>query len=168
MTLREAREKAGLTLSAVRKNTGIRDVTLRNWENGSTRPNPKKLPKLAAVYGVSLDELMESVEQFDRQKEAADTERTERAENPEPAREAPEPETIPAEVLEATEPEQTFTELTMPEPDVMTVTDEDYLVAAAAAVEAMKNILGDKNTPTVMLAVGFVTAEIENRLFIKR
>ena len=44
MTLREAREKAGLTLSAVRENTGIRDVTLRNWENGSTRPNPKKLP----------------------------------------------------------------------------------------------------------------------------
>lgn len=60
LTLRELRERSGLTRAQVAKklNVGLSCVT--HWELGDWRPLRKYHKKLAKMYGVTVDELFES------------------------------------------------------------------------------------------------------------
>jgi HTH-type transcriptional regulator, competence development regulator len=55
-----AREKAGLTLRAVEKETGISNAYLSQLEHGKIQtPSPQNLHKLAGLYRVPYELLME-------------------------------------------------------------------------------------------------------------
>ena len=56
--LRAVRERSGLTLTAVGKQTGISKSTLSRLENGQRRPTLELLLPLAQVYGVPIDSLV--------------------------------------------------------------------------------------------------------------
>lgn len=58
MRLQEARTKAGLSQRAVAKELGITDAAVCLWETGKTLPRAALLPKLAALYGTTVDELL--------------------------------------------------------------------------------------------------------------
>ena len=53
--LRDAR---GLTDYRVAKETGIATATLTAWKNGLYTPKADKLQKIAAFFGVTIDELI--------------------------------------------------------------------------------------------------------------
>jgi transcriptional regulator with XRE-family HTH domain len=58
--LASARNAAGMTLRAVESDTGISNAYLSQLENGKVKsPSPQNLHKLAKVYGVSYELLME-------------------------------------------------------------------------------------------------------------
>lgn len=57
--LKKARNAVGLTQKAVAEHFGIQRVSVTQWELGETRPDQDKFGSLAALYGVSLDWLME-------------------------------------------------------------------------------------------------------------
>ena len=59
MRLKEARIKAGLSVSDVAKSLSISDVAVYMWENGQTTPKVANLKKLANLYGCSVDELID-------------------------------------------------------------------------------------------------------------
>lgn len=58
MRLQEARTKAGLSQRAVAKELGITDAAVCLWETGKNLPRAALLPKLAALYGTTVDELL--------------------------------------------------------------------------------------------------------------
>ena len=58
MSFKSARKAAGLTLCQVAEHLGITDAAVAQWESGATSPRAKYLPALAALYGVSVDELL--------------------------------------------------------------------------------------------------------------
>lgn len=58
MSFREARKAAGKTVADVMKHMGVSDAAVYQWETGDTMPRPDKLVKLAAFYGVTVDELL--------------------------------------------------------------------------------------------------------------
>jgi transcriptional regulator with XRE-family HTH domain len=53
-----ARLKAGLSQAAVAKELGIAAASVCQWETGKTLPDPRRLPKVAALYGCSVDCLL--------------------------------------------------------------------------------------------------------------
>ena len=57
--LKQARKQRKLTQTDVEKLTGINYKTLSNWETDFYRPNVDDLKKLALLYNVSIDFLME-------------------------------------------------------------------------------------------------------------
>lgn len=57
--LKQARKQRKLTQPDVEKLTGINYKTLSNWETNFYRPNVDDLKKLALLYNVSIDFLME-------------------------------------------------------------------------------------------------------------
>ncbi len=58
--LRQAREGKALSLRAVEELTGISNAFLSQLESGKVKqPSPMKLHKLASVYGVEYETLME-------------------------------------------------------------------------------------------------------------
>ena len=57
--LKQARKQRKLTQPDVEKLTGINYKTLSNWETDFYRPNVDDLKKLALLYNVSIDFLME-------------------------------------------------------------------------------------------------------------
>ena len=57
--LKQARKQRKLTQPDVEKLTGINYKTLSNWETDFYRPNVDELKKLALLYNVSIDFLME-------------------------------------------------------------------------------------------------------------
>lgn len=57
--LKQARKQRKLTQPDVEKLTGISYKTLSNWETDFYRPNVDDLKKLALLYNVSIDFLME-------------------------------------------------------------------------------------------------------------
>lgn len=57
--LKQARKQRKLTQPNVEKLTGINYKTLSNWETNFYRPNVDDLKKLALLYNVSIDFLME-------------------------------------------------------------------------------------------------------------
>lgn len=59
MTFREARQRAGLSARDVAKIMGVTETAVFYWESGQHAPVATKLPKLARLYGVSIDELLE-------------------------------------------------------------------------------------------------------------
>lgn len=52
------RAKAGLSQRAVAKELNITDAAVCLWETGKTLPRAALLPKLAALYGCTVDELL--------------------------------------------------------------------------------------------------------------
>ena len=58
MTFKEARESVGLTQDALAKLLNISRTTVAMWESGSSLPRADKLPKLAAIFGCTVDDLL--------------------------------------------------------------------------------------------------------------
>ena len=56
--IRDAREKAGLTLDEMARRIGVGRTTYINFETGQTNLFSKNLPKTAEVLGVSVEELL--------------------------------------------------------------------------------------------------------------
>ncbi len=52
-----ARRRLGLTQGQLAEKAGVTQSTVSLWERGVTRPTVTLLPKLAEVYGVSMEEL---------------------------------------------------------------------------------------------------------------
>ena len=58
MRLKEARVKAGLSQRAVAKELGITDAAVCLWETGKNLPRAALLPRLAALYNCTVDDLL--------------------------------------------------------------------------------------------------------------
>lgn len=58
MTLKTARELAGLTQSAAAQEIGVSVDTLGNYERGKYYPDIPVLKKIEAVYGVHYNQLI--------------------------------------------------------------------------------------------------------------
>lgn len=63
MTLRELRERSGLTRAQVAKKLNVDLSCVTHWELGDWRPLRKYHKKLAKMYGVTVGELLESREE---------------------------------------------------------------------------------------------------------
>lgn len=61
MNLRTAREAAGLTQSEAATRIGVDQSAIALWETGKTVPRTRRLRVIAAVYGCSVDALVEPV-----------------------------------------------------------------------------------------------------------
>lgn len=57
-SLRDARVAAGLTQDDVAAHFGIARVSVTQWESGKTKPSSSRLPLIADLYKVPLDDLM--------------------------------------------------------------------------------------------------------------
>ena len=57
-----ARMKCGMTQEAVGKALGVSDAAVSMWETGKFSPRAKLLPKIAELYGCTIDELLKSEE----------------------------------------------------------------------------------------------------------
>lgn len=60
VTIKTLREKIG-TQEQVAKLLNVKQNTISNWENGTARPKTKDLQRIAKLYGVSISELIESM-----------------------------------------------------------------------------------------------------------
>lgn len=54
-----ARKNKGLTQEAVAEKLGVSRQTVSKWETGETLPDIRQSKRLAALYGVTLDELID-------------------------------------------------------------------------------------------------------------
>ena len=55
----QARKKKGLSQEAVAEKLGVSRQTISNWETDETLPDIRQAKKLAVLYGLTLDELIE-------------------------------------------------------------------------------------------------------------
>lgn len=62
MTFYEARKNAHLTMAEVAKALDVTLAAVSMWESGKTKPRTALLPKLAKIYGVTVDELLKDEE----------------------------------------------------------------------------------------------------------
>ena len=58
MDIKTARESKGLTQEALAKLIGTARSTVAMWETGESLPRADKLPELAGILGVTVDELL--------------------------------------------------------------------------------------------------------------
>ena len=58
MSMKKARENAGKSVAEVMEALNVSDAAVYYWENGTTKPRATLLPKIAALYGCSIDELL--------------------------------------------------------------------------------------------------------------
>lgn len=58
MSFSSARKKAGLSQDAAAKKLGVSSAAVCQWETGKTAPRATLLPKIASVYGCTIDELL--------------------------------------------------------------------------------------------------------------
>ena len=58
MSFLSARKKAGLSQADVAMKLGIKSASVCQWETGKTSPRSTLLPKIAALYGCTVDELL--------------------------------------------------------------------------------------------------------------
>ncbi len=58
MSFLSARTKSGLSQRRVAAEMGVSDAAVSMWETGKTRPRAALLPKLASLYGCTVDELL--------------------------------------------------------------------------------------------------------------
>ena len=59
MSFKIARYKAGKKAADIAAHMNVSLTTVSQWENGVYYPTADKLPKIAAFYGCSIDELMD-------------------------------------------------------------------------------------------------------------
>lgn len=57
MRIRELRERLGISQSELARRMGVKHTSVIQWETGKAMPTADKLPKLAAILGVTIDEL---------------------------------------------------------------------------------------------------------------
>lgn len=57
MEIRKCREKAGLTLTDVARAMNVDSAAVFRWESGEADPRANKLPRLADLFGCTIDEL---------------------------------------------------------------------------------------------------------------
>lgn len=58
--MKAARERAGLSQAQAAAGIGVHEMTISKWERGTMEMGADKALRLAALYGVSLDELTEA------------------------------------------------------------------------------------------------------------
>lgn len=58
MSFFSARTNAGMTQTSAALQLGVTDAAVSMWENGKTSPRASLLPKIAALYGCTVDELL--------------------------------------------------------------------------------------------------------------
>ena len=58
MSFSSAREKAGMTQTEAAKALGVNQSAVSLWESCKTQPRGAQLPKIAKLYGVTVDELL--------------------------------------------------------------------------------------------------------------
>lgn len=59
MRFAELREKAGLTQKQAAAALGVDQSSISFWETGANNPRVSMLPKIAALYGCTVDKLLE-------------------------------------------------------------------------------------------------------------
>lgn len=59
MSLRKARERAGLTQKEAARLFGLAPSAVSQWDSGQTMPRAKLIPRVAEVYGCTVAELFE-------------------------------------------------------------------------------------------------------------
>ena len=59
MRFAELREKAGLTQKQAAAALGVDQSAISFWETGANNPRVSMLPKIAALYGCTVDKLRE-------------------------------------------------------------------------------------------------------------
>lgn len=57
-TIKEARKALGLTQEQLAKALGVTQGAVAQWENGISHPAFEKLPQVASVLNMTIDELM--------------------------------------------------------------------------------------------------------------
>lgn len=63
MSLESARKKAGLLQREVAQALGVSLGTVAMWDTGRNMPRASQLPKIAELYGVTVDELLRPEEE---------------------------------------------------------------------------------------------------------
>ena len=58
MSFANARRRSKLSQAEVAKKVGVDQSTVCLWETGKTKPRASILPIIAALYGVTVDELL--------------------------------------------------------------------------------------------------------------
>lgn len=58
MSFKKTREKSGLTQQEAAANLGVDQSAVCQWETGKTKPRATLLPKIATLYGCTVDELL--------------------------------------------------------------------------------------------------------------
>ena len=58
MGLKESREKAGYSVLEASRLLCVSPAAIYQWEYGWHTPNSKRLPQIAKLYGVTVDELL--------------------------------------------------------------------------------------------------------------
>ena len=58
MGFKQARINAGLSVRQVMKALKVSDAAVYQWETGVFLPSTKRLPEIAKLYGVTVDELL--------------------------------------------------------------------------------------------------------------
>ena len=58
MGFKQARINAGLSVRQVMKALDVSDAAVYQWETGVFLPSTKRLPEIAKLYGVTVDELL--------------------------------------------------------------------------------------------------------------
>lgn len=56
--MRAMREKKDMSQQAVAVEIGVERSTVAKWESGKSRPRAELLPKLAKLFGCSIEELL--------------------------------------------------------------------------------------------------------------
>lgn len=56
--MRDMREKKDMSQQAVAVEIGVERSTVAKWESGKSRPRAELLPKLAKLFGCSIEELL--------------------------------------------------------------------------------------------------------------
>ena len=56
--MRAMREKKDMSQQAVALEIGVEGSTVAKWESGKSRPRAELLPKLAKLFGCSIEELL--------------------------------------------------------------------------------------------------------------
>lgn len=57
MKLRELRERAGISMSELARVMDVDLAAVSRWESGEAMPRAAKLPKLADLFGCTIDAL---------------------------------------------------------------------------------------------------------------
>lgn len=63
LSLKKLREKSGLSQENVATHVGVGRSAVAMWETGKTTPRTETLPKLAALFGCTVDEMLDQPEQ---------------------------------------------------------------------------------------------------------
>lgn len=58
MSVKDARERSGMTQQDLASAIGVDQSAVSLWEIGKTQPRAKLLPKLAKILGCTVDELL--------------------------------------------------------------------------------------------------------------